>query len=68
MACASCASASTGTLTGWSISLILEKGVYVLHAFQKKSASGIATPKPDIATIKARLQHARQLDEEDDNP
>ena len=29
--------------------------VYVLHAFQKKSKSGIATPKADIDLIKARL-------------
>src|SRR6266567_2160542 len=28
--------------------------VYVLHAFQKKSKKGIATPKPDIDLIKRR--------------
>ena len=32
--------------------------VYVLHAFQKKSNKGIATPKPDIDLIKARLKAA----------
>ena len=32
--------------------------VYVLHAFQKKSKSGIATPKIDIDLIKARLKIA----------
>ena len=26
--------------------------IYVLHAFQKKSRKGIATPKPDIASSK----------------
>jgi len=28
----------------------------VLHAFQKKSKSGIATPQPDIALIEKRLK------------
>ncbi|WP_137940436.1 type II toxin-antitoxin system RelE/ParE family toxin [Chitinivorax sp. B] len=30
--------------------------VYVLHCFQKKSTSGIATPKPDMDLIEARLK------------
>jgi phage-related protein len=34
--------------------------IYVLHAFQKKSKRGIATPKQDIALIKERLQRAQQ--------
>ena len=37
------------------------KKVYVLHAFQKKSKSGIATPKSDIELIKHRLKRALQL-------
>jgi phage-related protein len=32
--------------------------VYVLHCFQKKSVSGIATPKPDMDLIRARLKAA----------
>ena len=32
--------------------------VYVLHAFQKKSKKGIATPKPDLDLIKTRLKAA----------
>jgi phage-related protein len=32
--------------------------VFVLHAFQKKSKKGIATPQPDIELIKARLKLA----------
>ncbi|WP_261287726.1 type II toxin-antitoxin system RelE/ParE family toxin [Serratia fonticola] len=32
--------------------------VYVLHAFQKKSSAGIATPKPDIDKIRERLKAA----------
>lgn len=43
----------------------LKKAVYVLHAFMKKSKSGIALPKPDADTIEARLKRARVLDEED---
>ncbi len=30
--------------------------VHVLHAFQKKSKSGIATPRPDVELIHKRLQ------------
>jgi phage-related protein len=30
--------------------------VYVLHAFQKKSKSGIKTPRADIALVEARLR------------
>ena len=32
--------------------------VYVLRAFQKKSKTGIATPKSEIETIKTRLRAA----------
>lgn len=34
--------------------------VYVLHAFQKKSKKGIATPKPDSDLIKRRLKVAEE--------
>jgi phage-related protein len=33
--------------------------VYVLHVFQKKSTRGIATPRPDLAVIRARWRRAR---------
>lgn len=36
--------------------LNLAKAIYVLHAFQKKSTQGIATPKKEIETIKSRLK------------
>ena len=32
--------------------------VFVLHAFQKKSKSGIATPKQEMELLKKRLQDA----------
>ena len=35
--------------------------VYVLHAFQKKSKKGIATPQPDRALLKQRLARAATL-------
>lgn len=38
--------------------------VYVLHAFQKKSKSGVATPQQDIRLIERRLREARRLHEE----
>jgi phage-related protein len=34
--------------------------VYVLHCFQKKSKSGIKTPKEDMDLINARLKAAKQ--------
>ena len=34
--------------------------VYVLHAFQKKSKKGIATPKQELELIEARLKRAKE--------
>jgi phage-related protein len=34
--------------------------IYVLHAFQKKSMKGIATPKQTIELIKSRLRDAEE--------
>lgn len=36
-------------------------GIYVLHAFQKKSKKGIATPKQEIDLIQKRLKDAEIL-------
>lgn len=42
--------------------------VFVLHVFQKKSKSGIATPKPDLELIRHRLKaaatRAKELEDE----
>jgi phage-related protein len=35
-----------------------ESALYVLHAFQKKSKRGIATPQRHLNLIRQRLQHA----------
>ncbi len=42
----------------------LADAVYVLHCFQKKSKSGIATPKPDIDLIMQRLRVAQDLSQQ----
>ena len=41
-----------------------EEAVFVLHCFQKRSKSGIATPKEDMAIIRARLKVAESLAKE----
>ncbi len=38
----------------------LSKSIYVLHVFQKKSKSGIATPKIDVDLIAKRYKEARE--------
>ena len=43
----------------WSPSSSAEK-IYVLHAFQKKSKKGIATPKHDVDLIKQRYVEAKE--------
>jgi phage-related protein len=40
------------------------EAVFVLHCFQKKSKSGIATPKPDMDIIRTRLKVAEALAQE----
>ena len=42
-------------------------GIYVLHAFQKKSKSGIATPKKELELIRQRLSEAERLHRERQN-
>ena len=39
----------------------LGEAIYVLHAFQKKSTSGIATPRRELELIRQRIQLARKL-------
>ena len=35
------------------------ESIYVVHAFQKKSKSGIATPKPEMDLVRQRLKQLR---------
>ena len=37
-----------------------ENAIYVLHAFQKKSTKGIATPEREIDMVRRRLADAEQ--------
>ncbi len=41
--------------------------IYVLHAFQKKSKGGIATPKKEMDLIRQRLNEAARLHRERQN-
>ena len=34
--------------------------IYVIHAFQKKSKAGIATPKSEIELVRQRLKQLRR--------
>jgi phage-related protein len=43
------------------VAVQLGRNIYVLHAFQKKSKKGIATPKPDVDLIEQRYKEAREL-------
>ena len=40
--------------------------IYVLHAFQKKSKSGISTPKREIELVRERLKTAERLHRQGD--
>ena len=43
------------------VAVQLRKRIYVLHAFQKKSKTGIATPRRDVDLIKKRYAEAQEL-------
>lgn len=43
------------------LALQLGRRIYVLHAFQKKSKKGVATPKREIDLIKQRYAEAQEL-------
>jgi len=45
----------------------LKSAVYVLHAFMKKSKSGIGLPKSDAALIASRLKRAIELEKENND-
>lgn len=44
-----------------AVAVQLGPRVYVLHAFQKKSKKGIATPQRDVELIKKRYAEAQEL-------
>ena len=42
----------------------IRDAIYVLHTFQKKSVSGIATVQRDVSLIRRRLKLARKVSDE----
>jgi phage-related protein len=46
----------------------LVRGVYVLHAFKKKSKSGISTPAHEMEVVRRRYAQAVRLDAEPPTP
>jgi len=38
----------------------LDEDIWVVHAFQKKSKTGIKTPKPDIALVRERIKRLKE--------
>lgn len=46
---------------------VVQSAVFVLHYFQKKSRTGIATPRHDIALIRRRLDRAGKIYEDMNN-
>jgi phage-related protein len=48
------------------VAVQLGERIYVLHAFQKKSKKGIATPKQDVELIKQRYAEAKERAKHDE--
>ena len=40
--------------------LQIDEAIWVVHAFQKKSKTGIATPKPEIELIVERIKRLKE--------
>ncbi len=56
------------TRSGAIYTVRFEGFVYVLHAFQKKSPSGIRTAQTDIDLVAERLKRAREHFESNNHP
>ncbi len=39
----------------------LDDAIWVVHAFQKKSSTGIKTPQKEIDLIKARIKRLKEM-------
>ena len=62
MAALACWKSSNGSANAYAVYTVRTAGrVYVLHAFQKKSKSGAATPPADLDLIASRLKRAQAL-------
>jgi phage-related protein len=41
--------------------VLIGEDIWVVHAFQKKSRTGVKTPKPEIDLIKQRLKRLKEM-------
>lgn len=41
--------------------VLIGDDIWVVHAFQKKSKTGVKTPKPEIDLIKHRLKRLKEI-------
>src|SRR5262245_60847391 len=57
----------TGDAYRTVVAVQLGDRIYVLHAFQKKSKKGIATPRQDVDLIKQRYKEAKELAKHEQN-
>jgi phage-related protein len=39
----------------------IAEAIWVVHAFQKKSRTGIATPKPEVDLIRGRIKRLKEM-------
>ena len=47
--------------TGWSMPSQIGEAIWVVHAFQKKSKTGLKTPKAEINVIRTRLKRLKEM-------
>jgi len=53
-------SRSAATHSAWIYALQLDDDIWVIHAFQKKSTSGIATPKHETDVVRERIKRLKE--------
>ena len=41
--------------------LLIDEAIWVVHAFQKKSKTGIKTPKAEVDLVRARLKRLKEM-------
>jgi len=59
-----CADDASGTYRAVYVARV-QRAVFVLHAFQKKSKSGIATPTREIELIRKRIKLLKNIEAEE---
>jgi phage-related protein len=51
----------SGLFPGQSLSNMTTFGIWLIHAFQKKSTQGIKTPQREVDLIKDRLKRLKEM-------